>query len=274
MRLTKILCLIGVLTHAVALAQSSGEPMEGGARALGMANAALALDGAWSLFQNQAGLAGMEAFSAGAFYQARFGMRELSTAGFAAALPIGEGTGGVSYRQYGYSAYREQHVGLAYGMQLGEQLDAGVQLDYVGVFLGGGYGSTAAFTFQGGFRYRASSNVTLAGHVYNPIRARLSTFNDERLPSVLRLGGQYRFSERVALNAEVRKHLEYPVSMAVGLEYQVVTDFYIRAGVAGEPARYSFGAGYRTGSFQFDVAAAHTEVLGFTPQISLTYHAQ
>ena len=274
MRLTKILCLLGVLCQATVFAQSSGEPMEGGARALGMANAALTIDGAWSLFQNQAGLASMEAFSAGAFYQARFGMRELSTAGFAAALPVGAGAAGVSYRQYGYSAYREQHVGLAYGMKLGEALDAGVQLDYVGVFLGGGYGSTAAFTFQGGFRYRAGNNVTLAGHVYNPIRARLSTFNDERLPAVLRLGGQYRFSERVALNAEVRKHLEYPVSLAVGLEYQVVSDFYVRAGIAGEPSRYSFGAGYRTGSFQFDIAASHTEVLGFTPQISLTYHAK
>lgn len=255
-------------------AQSSGEPFEGGAQALGMSNAALAMQGTWSLFQNQAGLVTVEGLSAGAFYQSRFAMRELSTTGFGAAHPLGNGVAGISYVQYGFSAYREQRVGLAYAQKLGQDFDAGVQIDYIGVFLGGGYGSTAAFTFQGGFRYAASSKVVIAGHAYNPIRARLSQFNDERLPAVIRLGGQYRVSDRVSLNGEARKHLEYPVSMAVGLEYELVDFVYVRGGIAGGPSRYSFGAGYRNGSFQFDIAASHNEFLGFTPQISLTWHGQ
>lgn len=256
-------------------AQSSGEPFEGGAQALGIANAAVAMQGTWSLFQNQAGLVAVEGFSAGAFYQMRFAMRELSTAGFGAAKPLGtDGVIGLSYLQYGYSGYREQRFGLAYARKLGENFDAGVQIDYVGVFLGGGYGSTAAFTFQGGFRYEASSKVVLAGHVYNPVRARLSEFNDERLPSVLRFGGVYTLSDKVRISAELRKHLEHPLSAAAGVEYEALKDFYIRTGFAGAPSRFSFGMGYRTGSFQFDIAASRHELLGFTPQIALTYHGR
>lgn len=269
--ITVLLCLIFAVPSQ---AQSSGEPFEGGAQALGMSNAALAMQGTWALFQNQAGLVSVEGLSAGAFYQSRFAMRELSTTGFGVAHPLGNGVAGISYVQYGFSAYREQRVGLAFAQKLGEQFDAGVQIDYIGVFLGGGYGSTAAFTFQGGFRYVASDRVIIAGHAYNPVRARLNQFNDERLPAVLRFGGQYRFSDKVSLNGEARKHIEYPVSMAVGCEYEAMENFFVRTGIAGGPSRYSFGVGYRTGGFQFDMAAAHNEFLGFTPQISLTWHGQ
>lgn len=271
-RLSAVVALVA--TVYTSFAQSSGEPFEGGAQSLGMANAALSLQGTWALFQNQAGLVGTEALSAGAFYQSRFAMRELSTTGFGVAHPLGNGVAGISYVQYGFSNYREQRVGLAFAQKLGENFDAGVQLDYIGIFLGGGYGSTAAFTFQGGFRYQASDEVIIAGHIYNPVRARLNQFNDERLPVVLRFGGQYRFSERVHLNAEARKHLEYPVTLAVGAEYELVDHVFVRGGVAGGPSRYTFGAGYRFGNFQFDVAAAHNEFLGFTPQVSLTWHGQ
>lgn len=270
-----LLAFAGLLSIASVTAQSSGEPFEGGAQALGMANAAVGMQGAWSLFQNQAGLVGVDAFTAGAFYQMRFGMRELATAGFGAAKPISENAVmGLAYLQYGQSSYREQRVGLSYAQRLGERFDVGVQLDYVGVFLGGGYGSTAAFTFQGGFRYEASSKVVLAGHVYNPVRARLSEFNDERLPSVLRFGGVYTLSDKVRISAELRKHLEHPLSAAAGVEYEALKDFYIRTGFAGAPSRFSFGMGYRTGSFQFDIAASRHELLGFTPQIALTYHGR
>ncbi len=269
-----LIVLIALHINAQLYAQSSGEPFEGGAQALGMSNAALALQGTWSLFQNQAGLVTVEGLSAGAFYQSRFAMRELSTTGFGAAHPLGNGVIGLSYVQYGFSAYREQRIGLAFAQRLGESFDAGVQLDYIGVFLGGGYGSTAAFTFQGGFRYAPSEQVIIAGHAYNPVRARINDFNDERLPAVIRLGGQYRFSDRVSLNAEARKHIEYPVSIAVGCEYEAVDNFFVRGGVAGGPSRYSFGAGYRVGGFQFDIAASHNEFLGFTPQVSLTWHGQ
>lgn len=273
-RLRQLIAIVFVIASLHLRAQSSGEPFEGGAQALGMANAAVAMQGTWSLFQNQAGLTTVEGLTAGAFYQSRFAMRELSTTGFGVAHPLGNGVVGLSYLQYGFSAYREQRVGLAYAMRLGEGFDAGIQFDYIGVFLGGGYGSSSAFTVQGGFRYEASEHVVLAGHVYNPVRAHVSEFNDERLPSVLRLGAQYRFTDRVNLNAEVRKHLEFPVTLAVGCEYEPVEHFFVRAGVAGGPSRYSFGAGYRTGRFQFDLAASHNEFLGFTPQLSLTWHGQ
>lgn len=268
--ITVLFCLFG----GVLFSQSSGEPLDWGARSQAMGNAAVMLDGTWSIFQNQAGLASVDRISAGAFYMSRYNLDELSTGGLGVALPAAGGTFGLAYVSYGYTAYREQRVGLSYARQLGEKLDVGVQLDYIGVSLGGQYGSTAAFTFEGGAIYRASEEITLAVHVFNPTRVKLAEFNDERLPAVLRFGGMYRFSDRVALTGEIRKHIEYDPSVAVGLEYEVVTDLYVRGGVAGAPSRFSFGAGYRFKAFQIDVSAAVVETIGYTPQVSLTYNGQ
>lgn len=269
-----ILYLCCVALPFFSAGQGSGEPLDWGARSQAMGNASIALDGTWALFQNQAGLVGLEGLSAGAFYQSRFAISELATAGAGFALPVGDQVFGLSFVQYGYSGYREQRIGLAYARKLGEDFDIGVQLDYIGVALGGVYGNTGAFTFQGGARYALNDELTLAVHVYNPIRARLADFNDERLPSVLRFGALYAISERVNVTAEVRKHIDHNPVLAVGLEYEVLEEFYLRGGVSGAPSRFTFGAGYRFGNFSFDISSAYNEVLGYSPQLSLTYNGE
>lgn len=266
------LLLFSLLFSSLTFAQSAGEPLDWGARSQAMGNATVTLDGTWSIFQNQAGLASVERLSAGAFYLSRHSLPELATGGIGVAMPAAGGTFGLGYVTYGYTAYREQRLGISYAKQLGEKFDAGVQLDYIGISLGGTYGSVSAFTFEGGAIYRASDEVTLAAHVFNPVRAQLAEFNDERLPAVLRFGAQYKFSEKVAMTAEVRKHIDHDPSLAVGLEYEVVSGLFIRGGAAGAPSRFSFGAGYRVKAFQIDVSAAAVETIGYSPQVSLTYN--
>ncbi|MCH2197454.1 MAG: hypothetical protein MK081_01625 [Flavobacteriales bacterium] len=268
--LTLVFCLFSVMSFA----QSSGEPLEYGARAQGMGNATVTMDGTWALFHNQAGIARMESIGGGAFYQSRFSLQELSTAGFGAAIPAAGGVFGLSYVRYGYTAYREQRVGLAYARTLGEKLDVGVQFDYIGIFLGGSYGSSSSFTFQGGAIYQASEKIEIAFHVFNPVRAALAEFNDERLPVVLRAGASYLFSERVAIRGEVRKHIDYDPSLAIGLEYELIENLFLRGGVSGAPSRFAFGAGYRLGALQLDISSGYNEVLGYSPQLSFTYHGK
>lgn len=260
-----------LLLSLLGFSQSSGEPLEYGAQAQAIGNATVTLNGTWALFHNQAGLTSLASTSAGAFYQSRFSLRELGTTGFGVAHPAAGGVFGLSYVRYGYNAYREQHLGLAYARRLGERFSAGVQIDYFSLFLGGAYGNDHAFTFEGGAIYQASEKVEIAFHVYNPVRAKLEAFNDERLPSLLRVGASYLLSDRVALRAEIRKHIDYDPSLAMGMEYQLVDGLFVRAGVAGAPSRLAFGAGYRARAFQVDISAGYNEVLGYSPQLSLTY---
>lgn len=257
---------------ALSFAQDTNLP--GSARAAGVSNASLTFQDVWSVFNNQAGLAGVETISAGAFYESRFTLKELSVRGAALALPVGGGTFGLSYNSYGYSLYNQSKYGLAYARKLGEDFYAGVQIDYLNLRLGENYGSQGGFTVQAGFQYQMNDELMLSAHVYNPNRTQLSDYNDERTPSILKAGIQYRFSEKIVTVAEFSKDLDYDVRFKAGLEYQLVDDFFVRAGVGTAPASTSLGFGYAFKGFKLDIASAYRAVIGFTPQISLTYAAE
>jgi len=101
----RLLTILLTISPLIAFGQ---DLFEGGAQSAGMANASVTLNGPWALFQNQAGLSGIEGVNAGVFYQSRFGLPELSTGGFGIAHPLGDGAVGLSYSRYGQTAFRKQ----------------------------------------------------------------------------------------------------------------------------------------------------------------------
>jgi len=111
-------------------------------------------------------------------------------------------------------------------------------------------------------------------HVFNPVNVQLAEFNDEETPSVLRAGLQYKLSEKVQINSEVRKRIDQDFALAIGIEYMAVENLYLRAGTSGSPSRLAFGIGYKWSQFQIDIAAIHNQTLGYSPQVSLTYNGK
>ncbi len=263
------LTLLLTLLPALCLAQMN-DPA--GARPAGMGNAGLCIQDIWSIYHNQAGIAHIESPSAGAFYENRFLIRELAYAGFAAATPLGFGTVGLSYSGFGYSVYRESKVGLAYGMKLSNRLSAGVQLNYQHIRINAeNYGARGAVTAEVGFQMKISERVTAGAHLFNPTRTKLQDFNDERLPTALRLGLGYQVSNDVLVAAEVEKDIDFKPLFRGGIEYQPVDILYLRIGASTEPNLFTFGLGLKFERFQFDMAATYHSLLGYSPQASLTY---
>lgn len=256
------------LTGIFSFAKAQNDP---GASVAAMAGTCLGNHDVWSGFHNQAGLAHLESFSAGVFAENRFAMKELGDKGISIGMPVRNGAFGINYRSFGYSAFSNSKAGLAYAMKLTEKFSLGVQLNYHAIRIGENYGKAQTFSIEGGFLYQMSEQLSVAGHIYNPTRAKLAEFNDERIPSLFRFGLGYKFSDKVRMNAEVRKASDAKANLRVGLEYWVIEPLAVRAGFGTDPARYSFGFGYCLKDFQLDVAAGYHLLLGFTPQLSLTY---
>ncbi len=244
---------------------------DAGARAAAMAGTSLSNEDVWSGFHNQAGLAHIESFSAGVFAENRFAMKELGDKGLTLALPFRNSAFGLNYRSFGYSAFSNSKAGLAYAMKLAEKFSLGIQLNYHSLRIGENYGTANTISIECGFLYKMTDKLSIAAHIYNPTRAKLADFNDERIPSLMRFGLGYKFSEKVRMNAEVRKSSDAKASLRAAIEYWVIEPLAIRAGFGTDPARYTFGFGYRLKDFQLDVAAGYHLMLGFTPQLSLTY---
>lgn len=265
-RLLFFTLLIPSLLHA------GGDNTPLGARSAGIGHASVALGGdLWSAHNNQAGLAFIREVQAGIFYENRFLVKALSMKALAVAIPVKRGTFGLDANMFGYTQYSEAKAGISYAMPFGEKFAAAVQLDYLSVRIGENYGRTSSFTGEIGFMARPVKNLWVGGHLYNPIRSKIASFNNERAPTIFRFGGNYSFSEKVFLSAELEKDVDFKASIRGGIEYHPVKEFYLRAGGGSHPGSTAFGFGIELKKFRLDLASSFHSVLGFTPHVGIQY---
>lgn len=242
-----------------------------GARSTGVGNASVTFFDLWSIHHNQAGLAGLDSLAVGIYYQNRFLVNELSLKGAAVAIPIGPGTIGVSYNNFGYSQYSESKFALAYAMRFGPSLRAGVQLDYLQTKIGEGYGSQGAVAAEVGIQAKLIEDLWLGAHVYNVNRAKIGDYGNERIPTILRLGLSYTFSKKLILAAETEKDIDLPASYKFGVEYQAIPQLALRGGVSTASTTAYAGIGIQLQRFRIDIASSIHQTLGASPEIALTY---
>ena len=244
-----------------------------GARQLGMAGCGTALTGdLWNAQNNQAGLAFIKNFQAGAFYENRFLVSDLGMKAFAAAMPTKLGTFALEVTSLGLGKlYSENKAGVSYSRKFGPKFSASVQLNYFNTHIGENYGSASTATGEFGIIAMPVKNLTIGFHLYNPTRSKLSGGLDERLPTVMRLGTVYRFSDQVFVTVEAEKDVDYKPVIRGGLEYRPVPNFYLRAGAASNPGVMAFGFGIVMKKLRLDLASTFHSQLGFSPSVGLQY---
>jgi hypothetical protein len=242
-----------------------------GARFAGMGYSGLTLADLWGVRLNPAGIAGLEQVTAGVFHQRHFLSEELSNQGLAVAIPVGNGSFAVAADRYGYSLYNETHASLAYGMRFGDGLRAAVQLDHLGVRLGENYGSASTVVAQLGMQAKLTEAIWMGAHLYNPGRAKLGGPYDERIPTLLRAGITYHFSEKLLTNVEVEKDIDRRERYRIGFEYQPNRSLILRTGISTAPVQAHFGVGLRLERLDIDLAMAVRSQLGPTPMLGINY---
>lgn len=269
-RKTFIFLLLSMISTGIF---ATGEDFPIGGRSAGMANSSVTLNDFWSIHHNQAGLTGIRNFTAGIYYEDRFGMKNLGLKAGAVVIPTKTaGVFGVSMTYFGYSQYNESKMSLAYAKAFGEKFSAGVQLDYLGTHIAENYGNNSAVAGEIGLRYQINKNLCIAGHIFNLNKAKIAEYNDERIPTVLRLGLSYSFSEKVLITAESEKDIQYDPVFKAGLEYHPIDILYFRTGISTNPMLNAFGFGLEFKNFRLDFATSYHQTLGFTPQFSLIFN--
>lgn len=263
--------LLLVILFAPFTVFGSGENFHIGGRSAGLGHASVTLSDLWSVHHNQAGLGLLENAQAGFFYESRFMLSELSLKGAAAVIPTKSGTFGLSVSSFGYSLYGENKYGLAYGRKLNSKVSVGVQLNYHNIRIAENYGNKNTLSMEGGLLAQLTTKLSLGAHIYNPTRAKVSDYDNERLPTIYRFGMNYKFSDKVFIAAEAEKDVDHNAVFKVGVEYHVMEILYLRGGIATNPVYSSFGFGIELKQFKLDIASEFHQVLGHTPQLSLLY---
>ena len=102
------LCLALVVTQSHAT-----ENWTLGGRAGGLSGAATTFSDVWSVRNNQAGIAKLEGWHGGLYFDNSFLIPEISVKGLAAVYGFKKGGVGIDVSSYGWSTYRENKRGLS-----------------------------------------------------------------------------------------------------------------------------------------------------------------
>lgn len=263
--------LVVFMHFCIIVFAGGGDDNPFGARSAGMGNASVMLSDFWSVSQNQAGLATLKNIGGGLYYENRFFVNELSLKAGGFVLPTKSGVFGLSLSQFGYSRYNESKVGLAYAKKLWDFLSAGIQFNYINTYIAESYGNKGTAVAEIGLRAVPKENLYIGAHIFNPTRARIADYRDERIPTVMRLGIGCNFSKKVLVTAETEKDLQNIPVFRSGVEYNFMDHVFFRAGISSNPRKASFGIGFEYAGFKADLAFASHPVLGYSPHFSVMW---
>jgi hypothetical protein len=265
-------------------AQGTG-PAGHGARAVALGNAAATLGNeVWAVANNAAGLGTLTRPTAGAYFENRYLISSLNVAAVALALPLGlvepaaagqparaeHGVVGVEAQRFGGALYSEVRVGAAYGYRLGV-VNIGGRLDMLQVSFQDLGSRRVVVGSLGGQADIVPEHLTFGVYLYNLNQAQLATYQDERVPTVLRAGLAYRAGKQVLLLLESEKDIEHDAGFKAGLEYLPASAVALRAGYASLTQQTTGGVGVKTTNFQFDYAAGWHSILGLSQFLSVSW---
>ncbi len=286
---------LSLLPVASAVAQSNG-PGVRGARAAALGNASVALAGeVWSMGNNASGLGEMQRPTVGFYAENRYFSSALNVGALAVALPLGRfgaaaasaGEAGVAAaatvapnwarhgvvafeaQRFGGQLYNETRVGAGYGYRFG-QISLGGRVDMLQVSIEGLGSRRVLLGTLGGQIEVIPRRLSFGASLYNLNQAQLASYQDERVPTVLKTGLAYRPTTQVLLLVETEKDVERAANFKAGLEYRPVPALAARIGLATGTEQVSAGIGVLAGAFQIDYAAAFQQSLGFSQHLSVS----
>lgn len=198
-------------------------------------------------------------------------MSAFTTVAFQAVYPTARyGNYGLSFSRFGDALFNRQHVGIGAAHQLG-QFSVGAKVDVWQVSVEG-YGSRKAVSLSIGGQAEIIPDLYFGAYAYNLNQARLSEFEDERLPTIMKAGIGYRPSPKLYLAVETEKNIEHAADFKAGIEYQVLPEkLALRTGFSTLTNKATIGAGFQARHLLIDYAFGATTLLGASHHLSVVY---
>lgn len=207
-------------------------------------------------------------------YLNRYGLKELSTVGLSFSYPNDVLPFGVNISSFGYDQYRESMFRLFLGKSLNEKWSIGVSIQY----------SILQTELMEEYPQHLSTDVGIS---YSPVEKLLIGMLIMNFPSVaikkenteidyfigysLQTGFQWEIINSLLITGNLETNKYTTLIGAIGLEYRLYKQFYVRAGMKTTPLLPTVGVGYCFSGFIVDVATLYHPVLGISTGIGLKY---
>lgn len=225
----------------------------------------------WSAFSNQACLAHIEEINAGISWENRFLLKELSIQKLAVSYPLSFGTTAFSFAKFGFENYNENSIGLAFGRKFGDKFSAGIQLNYLWRFIAENYGSKGILLLEFGLLSEPVDGITIGLHLFNPVFSGFKDFKKNSKSATYSLGVGLDRIPNLFAELEISGNIYYPVCVRFKLDYRILKNILLLAGVQTSPVGNFFGAGFISNNMRFDIGFCTHQVLGMSPRLCLSY---
>lgn len=243
-----------------------------GSRYQALSDASAALSDCWSVFGNQAGLAGIQRPVVGGSFQNRFLVNELSTRSGLIVYPFQSSVFAFSLSQFGQIPFRQGKYGLAYARKVSLKLNFGLQFNGYRLFLSEENLSVGSFGVELGIQYLFTDRFVVGFHVMNPYRTGVKLASGRfYYPSRVRVGSFYQLTDLFSLTTELENDFDDHFILKSGIEYCILEKLFLRAGVAGKPYQLSGGIGFQVKRLTLDLATVYNQYLGNSPSVSFQY---
>lgn len=271
MKLLPAISIFGLLLLS-ALENSAQEVFLPGSRYQAMADASIGLSGCWSVFGNQAGLAGIKSPEIAGSFQNRFLINELSVRSGLFAIPVQSSVFAVSLYQFGKIPFRHEKFGISYARHISPQLNFGLQFNYYRLFLSEDNRSVGSAGLELGFQYLLSNHLVLGFHILNPYKTGIKTLSGNfQYPSRINFGALYRLSDFLSITSEIENDFDRYSIVKTGMEFIILEKLYLRTGISGKPYQLSAGIGFQVSKLTMDMATTYNQYLGNSPSVSFQY---
>ncbi|HNP94967.1 MAG TPA: hypothetical protein PKJ63_05040 [Cyclobacteriaceae bacterium] len=240
-----------------------------GARSGALGNASSALSDGWSFHNNFAGIANSTQTLVNFAYSVPPALPGANRAAFSLVAPIKSFGAGVGLFRFGDEVYSEQILSAAIGNRFG-LASLGIKANYV-QYSAEGFGTRNALTLDFGGIAELSDKISIGAMITNISQSKLRSNVEERLPTRMTTGVQFRPDGNLTLLIELEKDLVYDPTFKAGIEYEFYQKFFARTGFNLNPNIICGGLGYRSSKLSVDYAMQYAHSIQTQFQLSVTY---
>lgn len=266
--MNKIILLAMMSTSCTYLLFGQSSSVLLGSRANSMGYASACLDDEWSVFNNVAGLAKVKEMSAGFSCDVFPGFKPFNRAAGVIVFPY-KIASGIGIYHFGDDLYREEMVSAAAATSIG-LTSLGLKINYIQYNVMG-MGRKGLFTVSIGGMSEIVPGITIGAHITTVNQPFISRKDEERIPTRLLTGIQFRLTNSVRIAAEIEKDLSYAATVKAGVEYKHNEMFLVRTGVNIHPSAGFFGLGFRRKKLLLDYAFSYYVESGARHQGTVSY---
>ena len=242
-----------------------------GARQAGLGNVGATTNDVVAMKNNPGAFGFFQGTGVNLQYSNRFMLSAVATQNLSVGHQTNSGNVGLFIQQSGFQLFRQVQLGGTYAIQLSDRIGMGVNLNYHSTRFGDIYGKKQNVSAGVGVNYKLNKKVQFGAAVININRAKISDFQDERLPTLFILGGQFLLSDQIIWLIDLEKDLAQKLNIKSGLEIHANEVFDVRFGVNTYPFQSAFGVGIHLNKFTIDLASIWHAQIGLTPTLGLTY---